>query len=167
MILQTDRLLLRELNPDDAGDLYQLNLDPDVIKYTGDDAFKTVEAAAAFLKAYDDYLKNGYGRWAMIEKETGAFIGWCGLKFHADANETDIGFRLFKQYWNKGFATEAASACLDYGFKTLYIKSIIGRAMADNTASIRVLEKIGLTFEKPFEFHGGPGVIYRIEKPQN
>lgn len=161
-IIETPRLLLREFTPGDAAALFALNKDPEVIRYTGDVPFADEADAAMFIRNYSDYKKNGYGRWAMIEKETGAFLGWCGLKFHPDTGETDIGFRLHQRYWNAGFATEAAQACLDYGFSHLGLPSIIGRAMSDNKASIRVLEKIGLHYERPFDFHGGPGVIYRI-----
>jgi [ribosomal protein S5]-alanine N-acetyltransferase len=165
MIFETQRLILREFLPEDAEALYQLNADPDVVRHTGDVAFADIADAARFLSAYNDYRCNGYGRWAMVEKSTGTFVGWCGLKFHADSRDTDIGFRLFKKYWNQGFATEAARACLDYGFKVLGLPSVIGRAVADNSASIRVLEKIGLRFEAPFDFHGKPGVIYRVNRP--
>lgn len=164
-ILETPRLILREFIPDDAEALFQLNSDPEVIRYTGDAPFADQAAAATFLENYKDYEKNGYGRWAMIEKETGAFLGWCGLKYHPDTGETDLGFRLLQRYWNCGFATEAAQTCLTYGFEQLGLPSIIGRAMVANVASIRVLEKIGLQFEQPFDFHGGPGVIYRIDRP--
>lgn len=167
MILETERLVLREFIPSDAENLYLLNLDPEVIRYTGDEPFANVADAARFLSGYEDYRKNGCGRWAMLEKASGAFIGWCGLKFDPDSGENDIGFRLFARYWNKGYASEAAKACLEYGFEKLDMASIIGRAMADNKASIRVLEKIGLQFEKPFDFHGGPGVIYRINSRGN
>ena len=163
-ILETGRLILREFLQDDAHALFQLNSDPEVVRYTGDAPFADQDDAGRFVQNYQDYEKNGYGRWAMIEKETGDFIGWCGLKFHPDTRETDIGFRLHKHYWNHGFATEAAKACLDYGFDELGLQSIIGRAMSENVASIRILEKIGLHYEQPFDFHGGPGVIYRADK---
>jgi ribosomal-protein-alanine N-acetyltransferase len=163
MILpETQRLLLREFVADDAESLYLLNLNPEVIRYTGDIPFIDIDDAAQFLNTYDDYTQYGYGRWAMIERETSDFLGWCGLKFHPEENENDIGFRLFQKHWNKGFATEAAGACIDYGFQTLKMNSIIGRAMRENTPSIHVLEKVGLQYERPFDFHGGPGVIYRI-----
>src|SRR6476660_4189045 len=126
MILETQRLILREFELGDAETLYRLNLDPAVIRYTGDVAFDTIDDAANFIANYDDYHKNGYGRWAMIDKETAAFVGWCGLKYNADSDETDIGFRLFTNFWNTGFATEAAKACVDYGFNTLHLTSIIG-----------------------------------------
>lgn len=162
-ILETDRLLLRELNIKDAENFYALNLNPNVIKYTGDKAFPNLTAAENFLKNYSDYEKNGYGRWAVIDKCDGTFVGWCGLKYATTSEETDIGFRFFEKHWNKGFATESATACLKYGFEKLHLKTIIGRAMAENVASVKVLEKIGLKYEKDFDFDGHVGVVYRID----
>lgn len=161
-ILETDRLLLRELTIGDAQCFYELNLNPNVIKYTGDKAFATIAAAQRFLDNYKDYETNGYGRWAVIDKSNGEFLGWCGLKYVKAINETDIGFRFFEAYWNKGFATESAQACLNYGFEKLHLKTIVGRAMADNLASIKVLEKLGLKYEKEFDFDEHKGLIYRI-----
>ncbi|MDY0089545.1 MAG: GNAT family N-acetyltransferase [Flavobacteriaceae bacterium] len=166
VILETERLLLRELHPFDAKNFYELNLNPDVIKYTGDKVFGSVEESEYFLKNYKDYKINGYGRWAVIEKKSDEFLGWCGLKYHNDSDEIDIGFRFFEKYWNNGFATESAKACIVYGFKNLQLESIIGRAMKENTASVKVLEKIGLEFEKEFDFENKEGVIYRIRKDE-
>ena len=98
------------------------------------------------------------GRLAVVVKDTDQFIGWCGLKY--DADQYDIGFRLFREYWNQGFATEAAGRCVEYGFNHLGLSEIIGRARKENKASIRVLEKIGMTFKKTFDFDGQEGVIY-------
>ncbi len=167
-ILQTKRILLRELNLDDGENFYKLNLNPNVIKYTGNSAFKDIDEAKQFLENYQDYKLNGFGRWAVIEKSTNEFLGWCGLKYDQNLDETDIGFRFFEEYWNKGFATESAKACLDYGFETLNLKSIVGRAMSENRASIKVLEKIGLNFEREFDFDKkNKGVIYKIEKQKS
>lgn len=163
-ILETDRLILRELNPNDAKRFYDLNSNPNVIKYTGNAAFKSEEEAKEFLVCYKDYKRNGYGRWAVIRKSTNTFIGWCGLKFDDVENETDIGFRFFEEEWNKGYATESAIACLQYGFEKLNLKRIIGRAMKENIGSIKVLEKIGLEYEKDTELDGKAAVIYKIEK---
>lgn len=163
-ILETDRLFLRELDIDDAENFYKLNLNPNVIKYTGNSAFKSIEEAREFLENYEDYKKNGFGRWAVIEKSTNRFIGWCGLKYDRSIDETDIGFRFFEQQWNKGFATESAKICISYGFEKLNLKTIIGRAMTENIASIKVLEKIGLEFVCEFDFNEeNKGVIYKIE----
>lgn len=164
-ILKTERLLLRELNPDDAENFYKLNLNPNVIKYTGNSAFKDIDEAKEFLENYLDYKLNGFGRWAVIEKSNNEFLGWCGLKYDQNLDETDIGFRFSEEHWNKGFATESAKACIDYGFENLNIKTIVGRAMSENVASIKVLEKIGLSFDKEFDFdEKNKGVIYKIEK---
>lgn len=163
MILQTRRLTLREFNVSDARNMFLLNADPEVLRYTGDVSFTDSADAGNFLQKYSDYKRNGYGRWAVIETDSNEFLGWCGLKLHENG-ETDIGFRLMKKYWNRGFATEAAKACLDYGFGKLKLESIIGRAMKDNLASIRVLEKIGLVYETDFDFIEHPGAIYRITK---
>ncbi|WP_353121735.1 GNAT family N-acetyltransferase [Dysgonomonas capnocytophagoides] len=161
-ILETTRLKLRELDLIDAKDFYDLNSNPNVIKYTGDSAFNSIEDANQFLENYQDYELNGYGRWTVILKETNQFIGWCGLKLNN--HETDIGFRFFEEEWNKGYATESAIACLNYGFEELKLRSIIGRTMKNNVRSIRVLEKIGLQYERDIEFDGCDGVVYKIEK---
>lgn len=159
-IIETERLQLRELTVKDAENFYQLNLNPNVIRYTGDDAFSDVEEAYIFLANYGDYKRNGFGRWAVIRKEDNAFLGWCGLKYNADIGETDIGFRFFEEFWNKGYATESAKACVNYGFSQLKQEIIIGRAMKDNIVSIKVLEKIGLRYDRDFDFDGKDGVVY-------
>lgn len=163
-ILETNRLLLRELNSEDAENFYLLNLNPNVTKYTGNSAFKNIKEAKAFLENYQDYKQNGYGRWAVINKGTDKFIGWCGLKFGEIKNETDIGFRFFEEEWNKGYATESAIGCLKYGFEKLNLNRIVGRAMKENIGSIKVLEKIGLKYEKDILFEREEAVIYKIEK---
>ena len=139
---------------DDAADFYRLNLDPDVLKYTGDVPFQTVDDARMFLEQYDQYEKYGVGRLAVIGKETNAFIGWCGLKYSPDIDAYDLGFRFFKDVWNQGYATETAGRCLEFGFSYLNIDEIVGRAMTENRASIQVLEKIGMRFKHYFDFEG-------------
>jgi RimJ/RimL family protein N-acetyltransferase len=147
-ITQSPRLYLRQLTPQDAENFYRLNLDHHVMRYTGDVPFSTVEAAQTFLAHYDQYKKYGYGRWAVIRQSDDAFLGWCRLKYAPELEETDIGFRFFREFWNQGYATEAANLCLKLGFEQFGLKRIVGRAMSENVASIKVLEKIGLkTFE--------------------
>lgn len=163
-ILETARTKIRPLSPDDAEHFYSLNQDPEVLKYTGDDPFETVNAAKEFLKQYDQYEKYGLGRWAVISKENGEFLGWCGLKYTPETNEYDLGYRFYKKYWNRGYATETSQAFIDYGLNTLKLDEIVGRAMAANAASVRVLQKIGMEFFKAFDFEGHPGVIYSIKR---
>jgi ribosomal-protein-alanine N-acetyltransferase len=160
--IETERTILRNLTSNDAADFYVLNLDKEVLKYTGDRPFENVQTAKNFLINYDQYEKYGVGRLAVIEKATLKFIGWCGLKYNPDKDEYDMGFRFYRDYWNKGFATETAKRCLDYGIKELGIQRIVGRAMKDNIASIKVLEKIGMTFKESFDFDGHEGLIFEF-----
>lgn len=164
IILATERFYLREMTPADAEQAYLLNLDPDVIKYTGDAAFESIDAAKTFLENYTHYQKYGFGRWAVIDKTNDEFLGWCGLKYSEDVDEFDIGFRFFKKHWNKGYASEAAKSCLAFGFEKFEMQVIVGRVMKANKASIKVLEKIGLVYDKTFDFGEEEGLIYRIEK---
>lgn len=165
VVTETNRLLLRELEPADAEAFFGLNADPEVVKYTGDRPFESIDAARHFLENYDQYEKFGYGRWAVILKETGEFIGWCGLKYTPELEETDLGFRFFRRFWGRGYATEAAQACINFGFSHFKLKRIVGRAMAANIASVRVLEKTGFKFEKEMEFEAHPGLYFRLEAP--
>ena len=164
--IETERTILRNLTIDDAEDFYALNLDKEVLKYTGDQPFENIQASNVFLTKYDQYEKYGVGRFAVIEKATSKFIGWCGLKYNPDNDEYDIGFRFYRDYWKKGFATETARRCLDYGFKELGIQRIVGRAMKENIFSIKVLEKNGMTFKEIFDFDGHEGVIYELTNGQ-
>lgn len=163
-ILETERTYLRELTIADAASFYRINLDKEVLQYTGDVAFESINHAKKFLENYDQYATYGVGRWAVIHKDTEEFLGWCGLKFTPKSNEYDIGFRFFKKYWNQGYATETAKACIEYGLHTLQLNTIVGRAMKANIASVKVLQKIGLSYERDFDFDGNLGVVYTPKK---
>ncbi|RME98429.1 MAG: N-acetyltransferase [Bacteroidetes bacterium] len=159
-ILTTDRLYLRPFQVIDALGLYQLNTRPEVLVHTGDVPFVDVAAARDFILTYDHYEHYGYGRWAVLEQASGRFIGFCGLKYHPIKGDTDLGYRINYAYWGKGYATEAARACLHYGLHDLAIARIIGRVRQANIASINVLEKIGMQREGTFDFEGFPGYLY-------
>lgn len=164
IILHTENLYLREMTPDDGLLAFELNSDPLMLQYTGDEAFKSIEEATTFLSNYKDYKKYGFGRWAVIDKASDEFLGWCGLKYVEENDEIDLGYRLFRKHWNKGIATESGRACLAYGFRDLNIKEIVGRVMKKNEASTKVLLKCGFTFWKDFDFDGQEGEVYRITK---
>lgn len=153
---------MRKLTTEDAKDFYTLNLDQEVLKYTGDKPFENIQASIDFLTNYDQYEKYGVGRLAVIDKTSLKFLDWCGLKYSQDKNEYDIGFRFHRNYWNKGYATETSKKCIDFGFNELRIEKVFGRAMKDNIGSIKVLEKIGMTFKENFNFEGSEGVIYEL-----
>jgi RimJ/RimL family protein N-acetyltransferase len=162
--LETERLLLREMTEADAESAYLLNLDPEVIRYTGDGPFESVEEAKTFLGNYASYKTYGFGRWAVVLKETNEYLGWCGLKYTPELDEFDIGYRFMKKHWGKGYATESAKACLKTGFEKFGMKTIVGRAMTENLQSIKVLEKLGLTYQYTRKEEGIEEVIYSITK---
>jgi RimJ/RimL family protein N-acetyltransferase len=150
----------------DAEAFYKMNLDPEVVKYTGDQSFKSVEEARQFIQNYDAYEKTGLGRWAVLDKENDKFIGFCGFKMNEEGL-IDLGFRFIRSEWNKGYATEAARACLTYGFEKLRFQKIIGRVAQENEASIRVLSKIGMKYWKKGICEGIDNALYfRLTKEE-
>ena len=165
LIIETPRLFIRKTELSDVPNMIELNSDPLVTQYTGDGPFNSPEQAQLvaqnILKQYDDF---GYGRWMMELKTSNEFVGWCGLKFHPDRDEVDIGYRLLRKHWGKGYATEASQYCVSYGFEKLGITRIIGRALKENTASIRVFEKLGMKFFEEKILHEENAVVYEILK---
>ena len=152
-LFTSERLYFREFTLKDAEMLFALNNDSEVIKYTGDPPFESIESACNFILNYDHYRKHGFGRWAVILKENNECIGWCGLKYNEE-EEIDIGFRFFKKYWGRGYATESATATLHFGVNTLKLNRIVGRAAQENKASIKVLEKVGFSYIDRRMCHG-------------
>jgi RimJ/RimL family protein N-acetyltransferase len=147
IIIETDRLLLRTFTENDASLIYELNKDPEVTRYTCDPMYDVAQAKKVLEEVIlPQYVLYNYGRWAVHIKQNLEFIGWCGLKYRPEQDEIDLGYRFMKKFWGKGYATEAAKACLKYAFETLNIPRIIGRALPQNTVSIRVLEKCGLNY---------------------
>jgi len=157
---ETARLILRELVQADAEGMFEMDGDPEVHLYLGNNPVKSIEQSKAdidFIRK--QYTENGIGRWAVIEKATGKFVGWSGLKLIKETNNKhtnyyDLGYRFSKQYWGKGYATETAIAAKNYGFEVLKLDEIIGIADIANLGSIHVLEKVGLKRISTFEYHG-------------
>jgi RimJ/RimL family protein N-acetyltransferase len=147
IIFETPRLILRQFTEADPPLILLLNSDPEIVKYVHEPTLQTEEQAKKILveNILPQYEKK-LGRWAIHTKEKLDFIGWCGLKYRPELDEIDLGYRLMQKAWGKGFATEAAQYTLEYGFKSLDLKLITGRAHIENIASIKVLEKIGMDF---------------------
>jgi RimJ/RimL family protein N-acetyltransferase len=150
LIPETDRLILRELQLSDAAAFFAMDNNPKVHQYLWNKpVLKIEETIEIILAVRQQYVDNGIGRFAMVLKETNAFIGWAGLKFNTEAvnnkvNFYDIGYRLDEKFWGKGYASEAAIAWLHYGFETMKIKTMEAAAHADNVASNRILQKMGM-----------------------
>ena len=154
VILETDRLLVREYVEEDAEAFFKLNTDPEVLRFVPDKALLKVDQARQLLIDHPiaDYRKHGFGRGACILKETGEQIGFAGLKYLEELGEVDVAYRLLPAYWGQGLATEAAFTSVRYGFADLGLKRIIGLVLPENIGSVRVLEKTGLGYVETVTF---------------
>jgi RimJ/RimL family protein N-acetyltransferase len=146
VLFQSNRLLFRQFTLDDAKLLVDLNSDPEVMKYLHEPETTMENASQVLRDIILPQYERGLGRWAVFLKYTEEFIGWCGLKYLAESNEIDLGYRFKKEYWGKGYATEAAKTCISYAFAHLNVQKIIARAHIDNSASLHVIEKCGMNF---------------------
>lgn len=150
VIIETKRLIIREFTINDFEAVFEFNSRVEVHKYTGDEIIKSIERAKEIISNIwlNDYKNYGYGRWAVIYKPKNKIIGFAGLKYLPEINETDIGYRFLPEYWGKGIATEVSKKIINYGFDQLKLNRIIGITMPENIGSCKVLEKIGLTLYK-------------------
>ncbi len=166
-VLETERLWLREITLDDKEELFALYSNPEVQKYTGEPVVASIEEIENAIRIrISNYKKYGFGRWAVILKQGMQFTGWAGLAYLPEFNEIDLGYRFLPEYWGSGIATEAAEAILTYGFDTLKLKKIIAIAMKENKASIRIMEKIGMKFDKiaPYEVGSEDAIWYWCDR---
>jgi RimJ/RimL family protein N-acetyltransferase len=165
-VAETKRCKLREFDVSDAVSMYELNSNAKVLKYTGDIPFENVSEAELFLEKYQHYALNGFGRWAVMEKKSNIFIGWCGLRKNIQTDEVDLGFRFFETYWNQGFATETALACLTLGFEKYQLRCIYGNTAIENKGSMKVLQKLGMKAHAPIrmgQFEGLQMILIKNE----
>jgi len=157
---ETDRILLREIVVEDAAAMFEMDADPEVHRYLGNSPIESIdEAVANILFIRKQYEELGIGRWAIVEKESGAFVGWGGMKFRTDEvngyqNYYDVGYRLLRRHWGKGYATESAKASVDYGFSRMEMQSIYAMAHVENLGSINALQKTGLKITGQVEHEG-------------
>ncbi|WP_417452862.1 GNAT family N-acetyltransferase [Kiloniella sp.] len=150
IILETDRLIVREIDEADAPFILRLLNDPAFIKNIADKEIRTLDQACDYINSgpVTSYRENGFGLFVLVLKEGKASIGMCGLVKRDGLDDPDIGYALLPEYCSKGYAVEAANAVLEYGHTQLGIDKIVGIVNPDNTGSAKVLEKIGLVFEK-------------------
>lgn len=161
-IISTYRLGFRELKSGDGGFIVELNNHPDVLKYTGDAPFESVEDAEDFIRDYDSYQRTGMGRWVIELLDTQTPIGWCGVKHLQDENQYDLGYRILPRYWNQGFATEAGEGCLKWAIHA-GIKNLLTCVHHENKRSLRVSEKLGFGYAYERYYGATPWLV--LEKP--
>ena len=149
-VIESERLVLREFHLDDAEFILELLNEAAFLRFIGDKGVRTLADARDYLLKgpIESYRRFGFGLYLASLREDGAPIGMCGLVKREGLADVDVGFALQSRYWSRGYAVEAAAAVLDYGKRILNLGRIVAIANPDNQASIAVLEKIGLRFER-------------------
>ncbi|MCA1578420.1 MAG: GNAT family N-acetyltransferase [Acidobacteria bacterium] len=149
-LLETERLILRELTFDDAPFILTLLNDPSFLRYINDKNVRNVEDARQYMLngPMASYAQNGFGLYLVALKDTAVPIGLCGLLKREELPDPDLGFAFLPDYWGKGFALEAARAVMNDARERLGQNRVLAIVMPDNDASIRLLEKLGMTFDR-------------------
>ncbi|VAW29425.1 hypothetical protein MNBD_BACTEROID06-1850 [hydrothermal vent metagenome] len=145
-------MAIQELELGNAPFILELLNTPQYIQFIGDKNVHSIKDAEINIQErIDSYVTNGFGLWLATLKESGVPIGTCGLIKRDTLEHVDIGFAFHPNHFNKGYAYEAAKACLRYGYEKLGLSKVVGITDGDNQSSIKLLEKLGLQFEKEIE----------------
>ncbi|MCY7040274.1 GNAT family N-acetyltransferase [Streptococcus sanguinis] len=173
-MLETDRLILRDLQESDLPALIAMNQDPEVMQYFPK-PYSQAESLRLYQGIQDEVKAYGYSLWAVEEKTSQEFIGLVGLhhsdlRIFAGKEAVEIGWRLRKEFWNRGYATEAAQACLDFAFQQAGLLEVYSFTSLLNLPSQKVMQKLGMEFVKEFDNEKVPAdgplyrhVLYRIK----
>ena len=160
-VLTTPRLTLRRLSPDDAEFIVELLNDPAFIQFVGDKAVRNADDARRYILEgpVASYERNGFGLWMVELRDSGLAVGMCGLLKRESLADVDIGFAFLPAYRSQGYAFESASAVLDYGRTEFGLRRIVAITDPENAGSLRVLQKIGMRFERMIAVsEGGPEI---------
>jgi RimJ/RimL family protein N-acetyltransferase len=155
VFLETERLILRRFHEDDVGNLVDLDSDPAVMRFiSGGPSTPREEIERDHIPAYLDYYQRyeGYGFWAVIEKATGSFLGWFHFRPDegAPVEQPELGYRLRRSAWGKGYGTEGSRALIRKGFTELGVQRVVAFTYGEHLASRRVMEKAGLRLVRTF-----------------
>ncbi|MFH6960331.1 GNAT family N-acetyltransferase [Flavobacterium aquidurense] len=169
--IETERLILRELIASDDKGMFELDSNPNVHVFVGKKPVKDIEESRSHIKIIQQQYKDfGAGRWAVVLKESGEFIGWSGIKFitneinqHKDFYE--IGYRFIEKHWGKGYATESGKAFVDYAFDVMKVEALYAYADEGNENSRKILEKLGMRYVNSFEYEGELEIWYELKNP--
>lgn len=163
--IETARLLLRPFKFDDLDDLYEITREPDVMRHIGDGHPLTrTETGKNLALIISALQRRGFGRLALVLKETGALVGYCGLSVGIQEVGVELAYLLAKSAWGKGLATEAGAACLRYGFENLGLDTIAALTRPDNAKSRRVMERLNMKYLRASHYHGYSCVWYSISR---
>jgi [ribosomal protein S5]-alanine N-acetyltransferase len=167
-VLETERLLLRPMTPDDLDALLRIFTDPNVMAAFNTPPFDREQMRRWLQRNLDHQTEHGYGLCALLLKETGELIGDCGLEhlLVEGVSQAELGYDLRSDYWRRGLATEAACAVRDYAFDQLCLPRLISLIRQGNNASRRVAERVGMRLERETTQHGVAYWVYSIERAE-
>ena len=160
IFIETPRLYIREMLPEDDQGMFKMDSDKEVHRYLGNQPVTSIEQVREVINfVRHQYEQFGIGRWAVIKKDTNEFIGWTGFKFmnepvNKHVNHYDFGYRFQSAHWRQGYATESALASLKYGLEVLSLKDIYAMTHVDNIGSRKTLEKVGFSYVETFNYDG-------------
>ena len=155
----SERIIFRAWHADDVATFHAINSDPQVMRFVADGQGWSISRTQQFIEAASDMLqRSGFCQWALIDRSSGCLIGFCGLVDTGDIPE--IGWRLARDYWGRGLATEAAAAVLDHAQNALGLGRVVATVQTENAASVRVIEKLGMTRDRTFQRGGREIAVY-------
>ncbi len=161
MLIETDRLRLRPLTNDDLPTLIRFRADAEVSRYIGGAPMQSPEMVARRLKFYlSCHERYGFGMCAINTKADDVMVGWGGIQPLEESGEIEVGYGFAQAYWGHGYATETAAACLRYGFEQVGLARIVAVAIPANINSRRVMEKIGMRFEREAQHYDSTCAVY-------
>lgn len=164
-LIETDRLLLRMFEVRDLEFALRLFNDAAVQRYLSPENRRTREQMEVTLLNFVKYWQErGFSLWCVSEKSSGKLLGYCGFQYFDETPDVEVLFAFFEDFWGKGFATEAAKACLKFGFEELQLEKIFAAAHPENAASRCVLEKIGMTSEGTNRHYGIETITFVISR---
>lgn len=165
-MLETKRLFLRRFDENDIDAVFAMRSDADLMRFIRQPQTRRDEADNWINLVSSRWESERIGFCAVIEKSSGAFAGWCGLWRLKETEETEVGYALRKEFRGKGYAVEASEAFLKYGFEELKLKEIVAVARPENSASRRVMERIGMSYDYTGTFYDSELVHYSISKEE-
>lgn len=168
-VIETERLVLRQLTVDDAPFILGLLNEPSFIRFIADRGVRTLEAAREYIHSgpMASYARHGFGLYLTMLNETNEPLGLCGLVRRDGLDDVDLGYAFMPAYWGKGYASEAAAAVLDYARRALGLTRLVAIVSVDNDRSINLLKRLGFQFERLIRLPGDDEEIklFAWEKP--
>lgn len=164
-MLETERLILRLMNERDVDEIFAMRSDSEIMRFIREPQSRA--ESVNWVKLVSSRWENEkIGFYALIEKSSKEFAGWCGIWRLQETDEIEVGYAIGKKFWGRGLATEAAFVLLQYAFEELKPEKIVAVARPENVASLRVMEKLGMKYDYTGNFYGRELVHYSVTKDE-